>query len=199
MNRRDVEVVFAHHQTEGEGRFGRKWHSERGRSLTFSIALSEYGNHPKPWQIGMGVAVVCAELLDCSLRWPNDLDIEGNKVGGLLTQLRDPNRIPVIGIGVNLRSVAVSPESQPSVGSIESHVNPLSLAESICGAIASEDFHDWEGTLRRWRSRDNTKGKQYRTVTGEQIVGERIGDDGELITDSGSTVLAADALWGQND
>ena len=97
-------VIFARHQSQGRGRFNRKWESSPGDSLTMSLIFQEYESHPKPWLIGMAVSIAVAEVIGGQLQWPNDIVINGKKVSGVLTELLPNNsqeKTPVIGVGVN--------------------------------------------------------------------------------------------------
>jgi len=86
-------IVSADRQTAGRGRLGRAWQSDqRGddASLTFSVAL------PLPAGLdlsGLSLAVGCAvaDVLDPAgdrirLKWPNDLFLDGAKLGGILIE-----------------------------------------------------------------------------------------------------------------
>lgn len=106
-------ILSAGRQTAGRGRLGRAWLTDSGpddASLTFSVAL--------PWPVeldlsGLSLAVGCgvAEALDpggqrIRLKWPNDLFLDGAKLGGILietTPLAPAQRGVVIGIGLNLQ------------------------------------------------------------------------------------------------
>ncbi|MBI3721622.1 MAG: hypothetical protein HY248_03635, partial [Fimbriimonas ginsengisoli] len=50
-------VIMTTDQTAGRGRFGRKWHGDPGDSLAMSLVMKAYRDHPKPYLIGMAVAV----------------------------------------------------------------------------------------------------------------------------------------------
>jgi len=102
-------LVSATRQTAGRGRLGRAWQSD-GAALTFSIAL------PMPSELdlsGLSLAVGCtvADVLDASgerirLKWPNDLFLDGAKLGGILIEtvpLAGERRGVVIGVGINLQ------------------------------------------------------------------------------------------------
>src|SRR6185436_2300473 len=102
-------LILTHEQTAGRGRFGRQWIGERGASLAMSFILPEHSGHPRPWVLGMAAACAAAGVLHCRVRWPNDLFLEGKKLGGILTELmrdKDGKEVPVIGIGVNLNQTA---------------------------------------------------------------------------------------------
>ncbi len=100
-------VVIADEQTDGQGRHGRRWHSEPNAGLYVSIVLRpELQPDSLPvltLALGLAVADAIAEAncLACDLRWPNDLMLEGRKVAGILVQLLDSAAIAGIGINVN--------------------------------------------------------------------------------------------------
>jgi len=94
-------VVLAERQTAGQGRHGRTWHSEPGNGIYCSVVLE-----PTPFlTLALGLAaqqaIVDAVGIACDLRWPNDLMLNGRKVGGILVQLVDGSAIAGIGINVN--------------------------------------------------------------------------------------------------
>lgn len=101
-------LLSASRQTAGRGRLGRAWQSDDA-ALTFSVAL------PLPAELdlaGLSLAVGCtvADTLDPAgerirLKWPNDLFLDGAKLGGILIEtaaLPSGERGVVIGIGLNL-------------------------------------------------------------------------------------------------
>lgn len=100
-------VVGAEEQTEGQGRLGRTWHSERDSGLYVSIILRHLlpPNTVPLITLALGLATAEAILkttdLACDLRWPNDVLIDNRKCAGILTQLEGPAAIAGIGINVN--------------------------------------------------------------------------------------------------
>ncbi|MCX7799437.1 MAG: biotin--[acetyl-CoA-carboxylase] ligase [Fimbriimonadales bacterium] len=201
-------VVFAHHQTEGRGRFGRTWVSERGGSLTFSMVFGAYADHPKPWLVGMAVAVAAAGVLHVQIRWPNDLAIERRKVGGILTELcRDRHRrqVPVVGVGVNLTQTEFPEEIAETATSLAMHRHGPFDAEALARKIVArlEDLpepDDWKALEPIWEMFDDTPGKQYRLPDGTFGTAIGIGPDGSLLCSVDGetrTVLAAEALFGR--
>ncbi len=113
-------------QTAGRGRLGRTW-SSAADSLTFSLAMSVSGaTDAAPLSLLAGV--MAAEAIDAlvapvttQLKWPNDIYISGQKVGGILIEASGKYpHIAVVGIGINvLESPAVDAPG---------FVNPASLA-----------------------------------------------------------------------
>jgi BirA family biotin operon repressor/biotin-[acetyl-CoA-carboxylase] ligase len=107
-------VVVAERQTAGRGRGGARWHSPAGAGLWISVLLPVTGPVPPhlPLLVGLAAAraveAVCAEL-DVGLKWPNDLEVEGRKAGGVLCEGADG--CVVAGLGLNVRQ---GPEEFPA-------------------------------------------------------------------------------------
>ena len=100
-------AVIADEQTEGQGRHGHAWHSEKGSGLYVSILLRPdlAATSTPTLTIALGLAtqeaISTATGLDCDLRWPNDIMVNGKKVAGILAQLIESTAIAGIGINCN--------------------------------------------------------------------------------------------------
>ena len=128
-------VVIAEAQSAGRGRRGRTWISAPGDSLTFSVLWRfTPGTAPAGLSLAAGLAVVQAlekvgvtegnprgtggtahsrnaTTTGTALKWPNDLLLEGKKLGGILIELLPgAPHVAVIGVGLNLRL----PEALPA-------------------------------------------------------------------------------------
>lgn len=100
-------VIGAEEQTAGQGRFGRRWHSESGAGLYFTVILRfpfTVADTPLV-TLALGLAVREAILdttgVACDLRWPNDLLVADRKVAGILTHMEAGAVVAGIGINVN--------------------------------------------------------------------------------------------------
>ncbi|MCW5941351.1 MAG: biotin--[acetyl-CoA-carboxylase] ligase [Fimbriimonadaceae bacterium] len=204
----DVGAVFAHHQEAGRGRFGRTWISRRDESLTVSFVFRDYADHPKPWLVGMSVALAVAGAVRAQLRWPNDVTIRGKKVGGILTEMcvdDKGRRVPVVGVGVNLGPLALPVGVREFATSLAIERRGDLSAEGlarlvVAGFDALPEPDDWAELAPIWRVFDDTPGKRYKTLDGEDAIGIGIGPEGELVaTVEGETVaiLAAEAIFGR--
>jgi BirA family biotin operon repressor/biotin-[acetyl-CoA-carboxylase] ligase len=114
-------LLVAEHQTHGRGRLGRAWLSAPESSLTFSLALNLA---PGDWS-GLSLAVGCAiaEALEpagatatpprLTLKWPNDIWLDGRKLGGILieTVAAGAGRMAVIGVGLNIKELSLGLDS----------------------------------------------------------------------------------------
>jgi len=103
-------IIITDNQTKGRGRQSNKWISIQERSLTFSIIL--YPN-AVPNQINLYSLIAGLAITDClienniqaQLKWPNDILINGKKVGGILCESKVSGGViksMVIGIGLNV-------------------------------------------------------------------------------------------------
>lgn len=103
--------MVAEHQTAGRGRLGRDWVSPPRAGLTFSVLLRPVGVPEGRWTwlpLLAGVAIAegiehVAEI-DVRLKWPNDLLVDGRKLGGILAGRH--GEAVVIGVGFNVTTSA---------------------------------------------------------------------------------------------
>jgi BirA family transcriptional regulator, biotin operon repressor / biotin---[acetyl-CoA-carboxylase] ligase len=106
----DGSVCLAELQIQGRGRRGRNWYSPFGANLAVSIGLSM--NRPASTLGGaslvVGLAVVDAldqlGVADIAIKWPNDVLLDGAKLGGILIEmLQLGSQVQlVVGIGLNV-------------------------------------------------------------------------------------------------
>ena len=114
------EIVVAETQTHGRGRLGRRWESPPLGNLYVSIILRPRMAPRHAPQITLTAAVALVETVNrflparASIKWPNDILVEGRKLAGILTEAAcNAERIEyvVLGIGLNVNcSAAAMPE-----------------------------------------------------------------------------------------
>lgn len=196
----DVDVVLSRHQTGGRGRLQRMWHSgEPNEALAMSIAFRGYAGHPKPWLIGMGVAIAAASAVHAHLQWPNDLVLDGRKLGGVLTEI--VGGIPIVGIGINLNQTEFPSDIAGIATSLAIHrpaeYDPEGVTRSIWDRLGRlPEPRTWSDLQPIWNLFDETSGKRYCLADGRCGPAIGIGPEGELLVSiEGETerVLAADA------
>lgn len=105
-------VALAHVQTAGRGRAGRGWKAVPGASLCLSVGLPVAGHQLPflPLCVGVAVALVLEQFgVTAQLKWPNDLMVGGQKLGGVLCESFQGSSGPctVIGVGLNIHAVDV--------------------------------------------------------------------------------------------
>jgi BirA family transcriptional regulator, biotin operon repressor / biotin---[acetyl-CoA-carboxylase] ligase len=109
----DRHIIAAEIQTNGQGRLDRKWISDIPDNIYISIILkpenASISNFPSV-NISQFMSLCICDLLDnyginASLKWPNDILVDGKKIAGLLGQtsiLGDRLRGLILGTGINL-------------------------------------------------------------------------------------------------
>jgi BirA family transcriptional regulator, biotin operon repressor / biotin---[acetyl-CoA-carboxylase] ligase len=103
-------TVFATtNQTAGRGRLGRDWVAPEGKTLAVSVLLGTGDVSPDrlgwlPLLTGLAMTRAVGRLVhghEVSLKWPNDVHVDGLKVSGILAELV-PGVGVVTGAGLNL-------------------------------------------------------------------------------------------------
>src|SRR6266550_2589960 len=104
-------VVFAEHQTDGRGQRGNRWESAAEKGLWFSILLRpeihlSNSGRLTIWAIEAIADVIRTEWnLEPAIKLPNDVQLFGRKVGGVLVEMRAQDKaahVAVVGIGINI-------------------------------------------------------------------------------------------------
>jgi len=107
----DGTLVVADYQAAGRGRLDRHWQAPPAASLLLSFifrpAIASHQVHQLTMLCGLAVAesVEAETGLPVGLKWPNDLEIGGAKVGGILTEVELSGvrvSYAVVGVGLNV-------------------------------------------------------------------------------------------------
>ncbi len=106
-------LVVAEGQSRGRGRLGRDWNSPAGLGLYVSLLLRPELPPSELPQITLTAAVAVVRALQraaavaVGIKWPNDLVLDGKKLGGILTEMEsesDQIRHLVVGLGLNVNN-----------------------------------------------------------------------------------------------
>ena len=101
-------TIVADEQTQGRGRSGRQWFSPSDDNLYLSWIHHTQLDPTQVAGLTLAAAVAVAQSLvrygfDPELKWPNDILLNGRKVGGILCELElTPQRAVIVGIGLNI-------------------------------------------------------------------------------------------------
>lgn len=136
-------VVIARQQTAGRGRLGRGFFSPR-EGIYLSVVIRPDFDLSRSVLITSAAAVAVCEAIEevtgseASIKWVNDVYVDGRKVCGILTEGvtdLETGRIEylIIGIGVNTDVSNFPPELRETAGAVEGDYSAAKLA----GAIAS--------------------------------------------------------------
>jgi len=199
-------AVIAETQTAGRGRRGRSWSSPPGVNLYLSLVLRPKLPPQRAPELVPTLAVAAAETLrdlgaDAGIKWPNDLEIGGRKVAGILTELSATSAgiqfvVAGIGINVNVGPEALPPEVRERATSLRialgREVSRAALAADLLARIeAWLDLHGargFEPVRERYRALSVTLGRRVVLVEDDATV-EGIAED---IDESGALLLRRD-------
>lgn len=141
-------AIAARAQTAGRGQRGRFWASPEG-GLWLAVIGRPAG--PEPMErlsvrvghaVARAVTAACPWLPPITVKFPNDLLVEGRKLAGILCEARWEGPAPtwvIIGIGINVHN-PVPPELAGIATRLEDHgpaPAPETLAPAIVAAAAS--------------------------------------------------------------
>ena len=141
-NSKEGVVLFAEHQTEGRGQRGNRWESAAGKGLWFSILLQpriDINNSPRltTWGAEAISDLIQNEFsLKATIKLPNDVEIDGRKVAGVLVEMRAQEKAPhlaIAGIGINVNQ---SLEDFPR----ELQIRAISLAMALDRQVNRQKF-----------------------------------------------------------
>lgn len=190
-------IVVAEEQTKGKGRLGRYWINPKGviaLSIVLRPEMSTLLRLTMMASLATSRAIEKSTGLTTTIKWPNDVLINGKKVSGILTQsaLRKQSvDWAVIGIGINANFDPSSyPEITETATSLSSEmgrdVSQLDLLLSVLHEIEECYFELNRGdpVHEKWQDRLETLGKTVRVKSGKHIMeglAESVDKDGALM------------------
>lgn len=200
-----ASVLLAEQQTSGRGRRGRSWSSPLAAHVYLSLARHFSGGLARLGGLSLVAGVATAEALHAGgftharLKWPNDLVVQGRKLGGLLVEGGGEQGGPVravVGIGINVCMPAefASGIDQPwtdldSLAGATTSRNALValLLQHLLPALELFDEQGLAPFLPRYAQLDALLGCEVEVRSGETSVHGRyrgVADDGALLIDS---------------
>ena len=140
-------VLMADNQTAGRGRLDRTWEAKPGTNLLVSLLFRSEANLLTMWPriVALAAAQACQKLFSSGrlnvsspptikLKWPNDLLLDGRKLGGMLSIGDQQKQFVVVGIGIN---VGWAPQEAVALGEFfsEKIPTPVELLENMLREI----------------------------------------------------------------
>ena len=170
-------IVLADYQSQGRGRFRRKWVARPGEALLMTVLLRPDGGAESANLITIMGAVAVASAIGAlyairtRIRWPNDVMIGDRKVAGVLVE-RDTAFALLLGIGVN---TGRHPEAPAATSLAEHAAGPVDRDE-LAARIAAELDKRYlallagkRGELEKdWREISFTLGKRVGLTSGQR-------------------------------
>ena len=175
-------VVTAGEQSEGRGRQGRSWTAPPGKALLYSAVLRPLDERHMLLPLAVPLAVCeAAEKLQpgvgCAIKWPNDVWLEGRKLGGILIEARPQDGWAVIGAGINLsvETDEFPPELRETAVSLGGGIEREEARRAVDAALGRWVEEDEDAILAEWRGRDALRGREIGWQSGGSDEGDRTG------------------------
>ena len=196
---KEGEIVLAESQEKGRGRVGRQWFSPAFLNLYLSVILRPNLPPHRASLLTLMAAVATADAIERfsglhpTIKWPNDILLNGRKIAGLLNEIHsetDRIHFVVLGIGVNLN---VDRQRFPQM--IRDRATSLKegmgrkISRKAFLAMLLESLEKWYGVfledggasvLNAWRDRAQIAGKHVRISSFDEVlVGRAVDVDSE--------------------
>lgn len=197
-------VVVADHQRAGRGRHGRSWEATAGCGLLVSVLLRPALPVDRRHLVGAAVALAGRDACDVvagfvpEVKWPNDLVVDGAKLGGVLAEAEGD--AVVVGLGLNLSTAGAWPAGAVCAEDVAGRpVDRDALLDAYLSSLATR-YRDWPALASDYRRACTTLGRAVRVeLAGETFTGTAadVSDDGHLLVDVGMcvrTVSAGDVI-----
>ena len=197
-------VVVAEKQTKGRGRLGRTWASPSGGNIYMSVLLRPSVRLEDVTILTVMAGVACVRALrdatgvPVAIKWPNDLMVDGKKLGGILTEIKSASgrvSFAAVGIGINVNADFGNfpPDIRDLATSLKIETGVRYPKNSLITGILKEMGHWYDILLKTgkrplieaWRSFSPMLGRQVRVVmiNSETLTGiaQDITDEGMLL------------------
>ena len=196
---RNFTFVSSDFQTDGHGRFGRAWNSNKGQNLLFSLLIKDKKLIENYSSLSLCSAVSVFKVLESfnikglSIKWPNDVYVFDKKICGILLEgCSTDNQMTdiIIGIGINVNQENFEGEflTSPTSCFLETgkKINLSKLKRKIYSQI-KKDFNSIKGKsdyLKIARENNYLKEKKvFAEINGKKLPIKvvDIADDNSLI------------------
>lgn len=205
FSEKEGTIVVGEEQLAGKGRMGREWISPKGKGIYMSIVLKPDIEPMKASKITLiGAAAVNKALsnlgIKSSIKWPNDILINGKKISGILTEISgEINMVDYlimgIGVNVNLNKADIPKELKDKATSINIEEGKFINRKLLMANILNEfedlyiDFKDngnISKTVEICRENSVLIGKEVNVIRGKENrkgIAVDINEEGELVVE----------------
>lgn len=183
---RDHTVILAEAQSAGRGRYRRTWVSHHGNLYVSFIFATDERDPRLSYVVAVAVAeTMIAFGINPTIKWPNDILIDGAKVAGILIEYA--GAFVIVGIGVNIKT-------NPTVAEYKT-----TKLENYSNLSRDEFLNKLMKNLDKWRRTDfaNVRARWMELAAGLHRVVKYRGGDVELIgiNENGALILRHDTKY----
>jgi BirA family biotin operon repressor/biotin-[acetyl-CoA-carboxylase] ligase len=178
-------VVMADEQIAGRGRMGRRWVAPPGSSLMFTTIFRPALPPERIYRLVMACGLAAAEGCEAiartqiDVKWPNDLQIAGRKLAGILPEsslMGDRIEWAIVGMGINVNQVFPTGDELAGMAASLREVagTDTDRVELLARILARLNFWnarlDDAALLDAWRGRCVTLNQMIQADQGGQVL-----------------------------
>lgn len=210
-------IVLTDYQSDGRGKIGRVWESEKGKNILFSVILRPRMRINDAQKLTFAIAEISIDAImhfimekdypyvKFNVKWPNDILVENRKIGGILLESSMQNQVieyVVAGIGLNINQdgKSFSSELQKRVTSL-SDIIGFEIDREILFTYLLYHFEKmyvkfersgYRDVIERWKNHCTQIGKRAKfksTIANENGLIKDVSPEGFLVyeNDQGET------------
>ena len=180
--------VSTDYQSKGKGRNNRSWTSKPGENLMFSFLIKDEALIIHAPIISLLTAIEVAKLLEAykipnvSIKWPNDVLIDDEKVCGILAEGELPSYL-IVGVGINVNQKEFPNDLRRPATSLsiklKKEINIDELKDTLFDQIVSSLSNlDFDKKLDYFRKHNYLLNKRVKAIfDNQEFIGEVIGID----------------------
>lgn len=170
-------VIISEEQLSGRGRLGKQWHSKKHEGIWMSIILKpDILPMDAPFITLIAGASVVQALnnlgVNSSIKWPNDIILNGKKICGILTELSaEIERVNyiVLGMGINVKTVDFTEDIVNIATSIKKEGYDISRVDIVRNILS-----EFEMKYNEYVNYNNKKAtldvcRKYSAIIGKEI------------------------------
>lgn len=184
--KKEGSVVIAGIQTDGRGRFKRRWSSGKG-GLWLSILLKPE-NIGKIGYLTLSAAIACQKAvkksakIDSRVKWPNDLVIGNKKLCGILTESSSgDDHVVIVGIGMNTNN-KIPKHLEGKAASLRQITGKKADNEKIASCLLNEfealykrfNNKEYGFILKKWKKLCDTIGRNVKVIAQDRTIEGRV-------------------------
>lgn len=136
-----LTAISAEEQTAGYGRQKRSWHSKKGENLLVTFLFHSSKELDQAHLVQLLAKIVQKVLknysVEATIKWPNDLLVNGKKIAGILVEIHDHWVIMGLGLNVNMDEDSLAQINQAAT-SLYLETGEKNSPDTILDAIAQE-------------------------------------------------------------
>lgn len=153
-NEKDGTIVITDNQEKGIGTHARKWYSESGKNIMFTLIIYPKCDIKHLNTVTVDIAKCIVNTIEklynfkLEIKYPNDIMYKGKKLGGILTQIitsGEEIRYLLIGIGLNINQKEFKGEIKETATSLRIELEKIKENTQKKGKIELEKNTKLEG------------------------------------------------------